>query len=233
MEPIYERPGDYDLEHEGDHEDVRFYLDLVSSLRPRRVLELAAGSGRVTIPLAQLAARNGFNIVGLERSEAMLDAAEQKLGALSAFERRCVAFVQGDLREWPTSEPFDLILVPCSSLSHLLTLEDQVAAWTRAHDNLAVGGRFVVDLTMPNLGVYVDSMQTPPRTLLEIDIDTRDPVTGGGSSGTRPLNTSRTSSGLRSASFTTSFPTARRSIGMSATSTITSTTRARSSCSFS
>ena len=146
--------------------------------RPNRMHELAAGSGRVTIPLAQLAARNGFNIVGLERSEAMLDAAEQKLGALSAFERRCVAFVQGDLREWPTSEPFDLILVPCSSLSHLLTLEDQVAAWTRAHDNLAVGGRFVVDLTMPSLGVYADSMQTPPRTLLEIDIDTRDPVTG-------------------------------------------------------
>jgi hypothetical protein len=40
MEAIYERPGDYDLEHEGDDEDVRFYLDLVNKLRPNRVLEL-------------------------------------------------------------------------------------------------------------------------------------------------------------------------------------------------
>jgi SAM-dependent methyltransferase len=178
MEAIYERPRDYDLEHEGDDEDVRFYLDLVNKLRPNRVLELAAGSGRVTIPLAQLAAKNHFSLVGLERSEAMLDAAEQKKATLPASERRRVTFVQGNLCDWQASDPFDLILTPCSSLSHLLALDDQVAAWTRAHQNLLVGGRFVVDLTMPNLGVYADSMQTPPRALLEIDIDTQDPGTG-------------------------------------------------------
>ena len=48
MEAIYERPQDYDLEHEGDDEDIRFYTELVTRLRPRRVLELASGSGRVT-----------------------------------------------------------------------------------------------------------------------------------------------------------------------------------------
>ena len=31
---------------------------------------------------------------------------------------------------------------------------------------------------MPNLATYADSMQTPPRAFVEIDIDTRDPHTG-------------------------------------------------------
>src|SRR5262245_14296085 len=53
--PDIRRPRDYDLEHEND-EDVAFYIDLVLRLRPRRVLELGAGSGRVTIPLAERAA---------------------------------------------------------------------------------------------------------------------------------------------------------------------------------
>jgi hypothetical protein len=31
---------------------------------------------------------------------------------------------------------------------------------------------------MPNLATYADSMQTPPRAFVEIDIDARDPDTG-------------------------------------------------------
>src|SRR5690348_3356545 len=55
MEAIYERPRDYDLEHEGDQEDIAFYLALLARWRPRRIAELGAGSGRVTIPLARAA----------------------------------------------------------------------------------------------------------------------------------------------------------------------------------
>ena len=55
---------------------------------------------------------------------------------------------------------------------------DQLAPWRCAWDSLADGGRFVVDVTMPSLAAYADSMQTPPRTSVEIDIDARDPITG-------------------------------------------------------
>src|SRR5688572_30350265 len=64
MEAIYERPQDYDLEHEGDDEDVAFYQQLLDRWRPGRVLELASGSGRVTIPLACAAEQVGAEIVG-------------------------------------------------------------------------------------------------------------------------------------------------------------------------
>ena len=51
-ERIYQRPEDYDLEHEGQAEDARFYGHLLRRLHPTRILELACGSGRVTAALA-------------------------------------------------------------------------------------------------------------------------------------------------------------------------------------
>ena len=178
MEAIYQRPQDYDLEHEGDDEDIAFYVRLLAEWQPRRVLELAAGSGRVTIPLARAAAARGIQVVGLEPEGPMLDEARRKVGELDADARRCLTFRTGDMRDWRADEPFDLVVAPCASLSHLLTLDDQVAAWRCAWDGLGDGGRFVVDLTMPNLGTLGDSMQTPPRAFLEIDSDTQDPKTG-------------------------------------------------------
>lgn len=176
MTTIYERPDAYDLEHEGDDEDLEFYARLIDRLRPRRVLELAAGTGRVTIPLVERF--SWLTVIGLDMAEPMLAEADRKRHALPASVRDRVTFVEGDMRTWTSPEPFDLILTPCSSLTHLLGLDDQIETWRRAHDNLAPGGRFVADLTMPDLSAFAESLRVPPRTLLEIDVDTRDPVSG-------------------------------------------------------
>jgi hypothetical protein len=108
----------------------------------------------------------------------MLEAAYRKRAALDNNARARLSFIKADMRDWQTAEPFDLVIAPCSSLSHLLTLDDQIATWRCALRNLRNGGRLVADLTMPNLAAYADSMQTPPRTLVEIDVDARDPKTG-------------------------------------------------------
>lgn len=176
MEAIYQRPRDYDLEHEGDDEDVQFYIGLLDRWRPRRVIELASGSGRISIPLAK--AGEGIHIVGLERPGPMLDDARRKQRDLPSDARGRLSFLESDMRDWRTEEPFDLVIAPCSSLSHLLELDDQLAAWRCAYQNLRPGGRFVADLTMPNLPLYADSMQTPPRSFVEIDVDARDSETG-------------------------------------------------------
>jgi SAM-dependent methyltransferase len=173
-EEIYRRPRDYDLEHEDDDEDVAFYVELTKRLRPRRVLELGAGSGRVTTPLAELAARTGFTVTALDASPEMLAEAKRKLAAAGPRVRERVELVTGDMRTWEAAEPFDVVLVPCASVSHLLTLDDQLAVWSRAHANLVPGGRFVVDVAMPDLAVLAESMRQPARALVEIDSDTAD-----------------------------------------------------------
>ncbi len=172
-ESIYSHPAEYDREHAGDSRDVLFYQELIERLRPRRVLELGCGSGRVAIPLARAASRLDFSVVGIDVSQEMLSRAERKAAALPREAHTRLQFENGDARTWTSARLFDLVIVPCSTLSHLLTLDDQIAAWRRAHDNLAVGGRFVADVTMPNLPVYADSMQQPPRALVEMDLDSR------------------------------------------------------------
>jgi SAM-dependent methyltransferase len=174
---IYLRPEDYDLEHVNDEDDIRFFVDLATRFKPRRVLELASGTGRVTLPLAEAGVEHGFQVVGLELVPEMLRVAEERRAAAPPAVRESLDFARGDLRDWRADEPFDLILTPCGSVTHLLTLEDQLAAWTRARANLAPGGRFVVDVPAPDHGAYADSFRRPPREILEVDLDTRDDAT--------------------------------------------------------
>jgi hypothetical protein len=79
--------------------------------------------------------------------------------------------VQADMRVWRSDEPFDLILTPCSSLCHLLTLEDRLITWQTARANLTGGGRFVADTAMANFAVFAESCQAPPRMPVEMDVD--------------------------------------------------------------
>ncbi len=171
---IYERPGDYDLEHEGDDADVAFHVALVERLRPRRVLELACGSGRVTFPLAELGARIGFDVVGLEPAAPMRQEAERRRAGLPAAVQERVRLVDGDMRSWRADEPFDVIVTPCGSITHLLTREDRLATWRAARANLTPSGYFAIDVPMPDLAAYADSLRTPARALVEIDSDTQD-----------------------------------------------------------
>jgi len=168
---IYRKPADYELEHEGRCEDIDFFVSLVRRLKPSRVLELACGSGRITQPLAELAAHQGFDLVGLDSTSEMLAEARRRYGELAQKVRARLTFVEADMRSWSDSEKFDLIFSSCGSMTHLLTLQDQLTAWRRAHENLNPGGRFVVDVPMAAMAAYTDSFQVPPRAVLEMDRD--------------------------------------------------------------
>jgi hypothetical protein len=82
------------------------------------------------------------------------------------------------MRTWQSESAFDLIVIPCSSISHLLTLQDQLTVWNQCRRNLRPGGRFVVEITMPNMATFADSLNVPPRALVEIDVDKSDESDG-------------------------------------------------------
>jgi len=172
---LYRRPQEYDLEHVGDEDDVRFYVDLAKRLRPKSILELACGTGRITLPMAEQGARSGFFVVGLDSEPTMLTQARAKARRISPAARQRIKLVRGDMRKWHGRGLFDLIIVPCSSIAHLLELRDQLDVWRRAFQNLEPGGRFVVEIAMPNFSAYADSFANPPRIVVEIDRDVTDP----------------------------------------------------------
>lgn len=131
----------------------------------------------MTIPLAELGASCDFDVVGVDISDEMLERARDKVATLRPEVRRRLTLWPGDMRTWSCDSTFDMVLITCSSITHLLTLDDQLAVWRRAFALLNPGGRFVIDVTMPNLRAFAESLQTPPRALLEVDVDSLDPET--------------------------------------------------------
>lgn len=102
------------------------------------VLELACGSGRLTIPLAS----EGTNITGLDISEEMLYLAKLK----ASSERVNIRFLQGDMRSFDLGEKFKFIFVPAQSLSHLYTREDIESCFACVRRHLTDEGRFLIEL---------------------------------------------------------------------------------------
>jgi len=168
---IYTRPDLYDMEYEGssDH-DARFFARLLARVRPRRVLELACGSGRVTFTLAR--ALPAAEIVGLDSSIDMLGKAVAARDDTESSVRTRVSFVKGDMRDWAGSgEAFDAVLISCCSVSHLLALDDRRRTWATAFRLLRPGGVFILDVRVPDLATLAESQRVRPRAFVDLDID--------------------------------------------------------------
>jgi SAM-dependent methyltransferase len=174
MTQVYRRPDDYDLEHLGDDEDVDFYCRLSERLGAKSILELGCGTGRITLPLAEMETSGERSITGLDVAPAMLATAQARLDEAPPAVKQRTTLVAAEMQSWKADGQFDLILVPCGSITHILALTDQIAVWRTAFANLSPGGRFVVEVAMPDLTTFADSFSRPPRTLMETDLDVED-----------------------------------------------------------
>lgn len=165
MSSIYNHPETYDLEHSGSEPDVGFFVSLAQRFQPSRLLDLACGNGRTTRPLAQAAQAWGGSVHGVDVSEQMLDDARQKSSGPN------ITYEKADARQLEYVQTFDLVVSACASLSHLLKLEDQLAAWRRVYKALKPGGRFIVAEVAPDYPSMAASMQTPHHAHVRLDGD--------------------------------------------------------------
>lgn len=125
--------------------EIDFYRVLAAEARSsgQAVLEVACGTGRVAIRLAQ----GGVDLVGLDRSPAMLSVAREKSRGMDN-----VRWVQGDMRSFELGEAFGLAIIPGHSFQNLLTAEDQVASLESIRRHLVPGGSLVVHIDHQNVG---------------------------------------------------------------------------------
>lgn len=135
----------YDRQYATYRDDVPFYLRVADDLGSP-VLELGAGTGRVTEALA----RAGHRVVAVDASAAMLERAADRLerAGVSA----AVDLVHDDMRSVRLDRRFPLVIAPFNTLMHLYTVADQDAALGRVAAHLDEGGVFAFDLYVPRLG---------------------------------------------------------------------------------
>jgi len=137
----------YDYEYRRRRADVNFYRDLAREHGADEVLELACGSGRVTIPLA----RDGHSVVGFDLSAAMVARARDRVARIGKAPRARIALFRGDMRRFELTRKFPLIIGAFNSLEHLYTRVDLAACLACVKAHLAPGGRFAFDVQNPDL----------------------------------------------------------------------------------
>ncbi len=115
-------------------EDVPFYVELARQTEGPLV-ELAVGSGRVAIPVAEA---TGRLVLGIDTSPAMLAQARERAAAAGVeLELR-----EGDMSDLELDEPAGLVYCPFRGLLHVPTWSDRRRVFERVAASLRPGGRF-------------------------------------------------------------------------------------------
>jgi SAM-dependent methyltransferase len=118
-------------------------IDLLAEFAgdPPRVLELAIGTGRLALPLAE----RGVEVIGIDISAEMIAQLRTKPGS----DR--IETVIGDMAEVPVAGTFALIYLAFNTLFALQSQERQLRCFANVADHLQPGGRFVIDCFVPDL----------------------------------------------------------------------------------
>ncbi|PZP17407.1 MAG: SAM-dependent methyltransferase [Brachybacterium faecium] len=117
-------------------------VDLLAELAGSgRAVEFAIGTGRVAIPLREA----GIEVAGIELSEPMISRLREKA------DEETIPVVHGDMTTASAGEGFALAYLVFNTVSNLLTQEQQVECFRNAARHLAPGGRFVIELWVPQL----------------------------------------------------------------------------------
>jgi SAM-dependent methyltransferase len=106
-----------------------------------QALEFAIGTGRVAVPLREM----GIPVTGIEASPAMIAQLRTKC------DEATIPVVLGDMASTVAPGSYALVYLVYNTISNLLTQAEQVSCFRNAARHLMSGGRFVVELGVPEL----------------------------------------------------------------------------------
>jgi ubiquinone/menaquinone biosynthesis C-methylase UbiE len=151
----------YDAEYEHlDYlrQDVPFLMEHIRKTggrKGKRVLELAVGTGRAAIPLAQ----DGSTVLGVDYDPEVLAIARRKRDFVGLSEKQ-LKLVKGDARKFRSKDGqgrFDWCIILFNTLLAFTTLDEIDAVLETAWWHLKRGGRLWVDVFNPDLTMLAEA----------------------------------------------------------------------------
>ena len=135
----------YDLEqNDVSNADIPFYLDYAVRAKGK-VLELACGTGRVSLKLAE----TGCQVTGLDLSESMLNVFYDKLAQAASDIRDRISLHSGSMSNFTLNEAFSLIIAPCRAFQALTEQGDIQNCLSCIREHLNDDGRFIINVFRP------------------------------------------------------------------------------------
>ncbi|MFJ7935809.1 class I SAM-dependent methyltransferase [Sporosarcina sp. NPDC096371] len=137
----YADPEMYDHLYEGYQKDLAMIVEWAKS--SQTIIELACGTGRLTIPLA----KRGFQMIGVDLHKGMLERAKQK----ASEHKVSIEFLLQDCTKLTLPVKSSLIFMTGNSFQHFLTNEVQDALLQSVRQHLVEDGIFIFDTRNPLL----------------------------------------------------------------------------------
>ena len=121
----------------GAQAEVEYLIELLNITKGDRILDLPCGTGRHSLELA----RQGFQVVGVDRTVRFVEQARQ--GAVA--EHLKVELLTGDMREFCRPESFDVALSLFGSFGYFEDEGDDRQVAQNMYASLRAGGRFLIE----------------------------------------------------------------------------------------
>ena len=148
----------YDLWTKDYKVDIPLWLEYAEKCGSP-VLELACGTGRVLLPLAQ----KGFEITGVDISEKMLEKTKEKIKKEKDDVQKRITLTKGSMIDFDLNKKFNLALIIFNSFQLLLTQKEHDFCLSCVHKHLNPNGKLIVSAFYPDL--------TRPEGVLKNDRD--------------------------------------------------------------
>jgi SAM-dependent methyltransferase len=140
--PLYEDAWFYDQEFRDRVHEIPFYRrHAAASGGP--VLELACGTGRLSVPIAA----TGIEVVGVDVSAPMLERARHR----AAEARLDIQWHEQDVRSMDLGRSFRFAFMAANALQHLHDVESILAFFRRARLHLVRDGLLGIDVFNPDM----------------------------------------------------------------------------------
>lgn len=139
-------------------------VDFLAPLASGGALEFAIGTGRIALPLTQ----RGVRVAGIDLSPDMIAQLRKKPSGDE------IPVAIGDYATTKVDGTFSLVYLVFNSINNQTTQEAQVASFENAAAHLEPGGRFVVEVGLPNTQrLEVFELSDTHVGVDELDFDTQ------------------------------------------------------------
>ncbi|MCR8631793.1 class I SAM-dependent methyltransferase [Paenibacillus radicis (ex Xue et al. 2023)] len=139
------------------NDDINFYINYALRINGE-ILEIACGTGRVTLPLA----RAGYKITGIDLSEDMIAVLNEKLLKEEKGTRELVEVFIADMTNFDLGKKFPLIIIPFRAFQLLTEMDQQNSFFDRIKEHLTMDGIFIIN-TYKLSGQLDDSWVRPEK----------------------------------------------------------------------